>query len=150
MNRATITGTVSVGVAVRQFRSREGELATWQMSVDRMPKERYVSYVHCVAFGELVDQASRVATKGARLLVDGRITQASWRGPDGKKIYRIHIDAIYLRELAGAQERPELRKSNPQEADATPASAGDEHNMIGPCESLEQEGERQPPGDSQP
>lgn len=148
MNRSTITGTVSNAVQVKKFKQREGELATWQMSVDKMPKERFVSYIHVVAFGDLVEQASRVAKKGARLLVDGRITQASWRGPDGKTVYRHQIDAVYLRELAGAQERPELRKSKPDKvADATPASADGEQDCA-LCEPLEQGGECQPPGDS--
>jgi single-strand DNA-binding protein len=57
-----------------------------------------VQYHNIVAFGNLASNFAQRASKGTRVMVQGRLRTSSWEGNDGKKNYKTEIisDDIFL------------------------------------------------------
>ncbi len=55
--------------------------------------EEQVSFLNVVAWGDLAEHVSESLSKGARVMVSGRIEQRSWEGDDGQKRSTVEIVA---------------------------------------------------------
>lgn len=97
MNSITVTGnltrdpeikflnggnaTVKIGIAVNRRWQKSGE---WQ---------EQTSFFDVVAYGQLAENVGNSLTRGAKVLVTGRLEQRSWETPDGDKRSVIEIVA---------------------------------------------------------
>ena len=83
--RFTNTGqaTASFGLAVnRRWQNRQTQ--EW---------EEATSFIDVVCWREMAENAAESLTRGARVLVTGRLEQRSWETPDGDKRSRIELIA---------------------------------------------------------
>ncbi len=75
--------TASFGVAVnRRWQNRQTQ--EW---------EEATSFFDVVCWRDLADNVSESLTKGARVIVSGRLEQRSWEGQDGEKRSKVEIIA---------------------------------------------------------
>ena len=75
--------TASFGVAVnRRWQNRQTQ--EW---------EEAVSFFDVVCWRDLADNVSESLSKGARVIVSGRLEQRSWEGQDGEKRSKVEIVA---------------------------------------------------------
>ena len=56
-------------------------------------RQESTDYHNVVIFGRQAETAAQYLTKGASVLVEGRMQTRSWDGPDGKKNYRTEVVA---------------------------------------------------------
>lgn len=59
-------------------------------------------YFECEAWGRLAEVLNQYAKKGKQVLIDGRLRQNSWEGPDGKRNSKIRIQVENFQLLGGA------------------------------------------------
>ncbi|MEI7655012.1 MAG: single-stranded DNA-binding protein [Actinomycetota bacterium] len=91
--------------------------------------EERVSYFEVQAYGQLAENVANSVTRGARVLVTGRLEQRSWDTPEGEKRSAIEINAD---EIASSlryattviTKNPRAEGSNFQPRAAAPAAAG--------------------------
>ncbi len=113
---------VSFGIAVnRRWMNRTTQ--EWQ---------EQVSFFNVVAWREMAENVANSLTKGARVVVTGRLEQRSWETENGEKrsIIEIAADEIgpSLRWATAAIERNERREGSGQErsgGDSASSSGGD-------------------------
>ena len=75
--------TTSFGVAVnRRWQNRQTQ--DW---------EEATSYFDVVCWGQLAENAAQTLTKGARVVVTGRLDQRSWENQEGERRSKIEITA---------------------------------------------------------
>jgi single-strand DNA-binding protein len=75
--------TASFGVAVnRRWQNRQSQ--EW---------EEATSFFDVVCWGQLAENAAQSLTKGARILVSGRLDQRSWETPEHERRSKIEITA---------------------------------------------------------
>jgi single-strand DNA-binding protein len=106
LNRVTLYGnlgadpdlrTTGTGIAVLSFR-----IATTNVYFDKnQEKQERTEWHHVVLFGARAEPLSKLLTKGARVLVEGRLQTSSYE-KDGIKRYRTEIIATEIC-LAGAR-----------------------------------------------
>jgi single-strand DNA-binding protein len=77
------------GIAVTSF-----SVATNRVWKDKEGnKQESTDYHNVVVFGRQAENAAKYLTKGASVLVEGRMQTRTWDGQDGKKNYRTEIIA---------------------------------------------------------
>jgi single-strand DNA-binding protein len=91
--------------------------------------EERVSYFEVQAFGQLAENVANSVTRGARVVVTGRLEQRSWETAEGEKRSSVEINAD---EIASSlryattviTKNPRAEGSNFQPRAAAPAAAG--------------------------
>ncbi len=116
--RFTPTGqaTASFGVAVnRRWQNRQTQ--EW---------EEAASFFDVVCWGQLAENAAQSLTRGARVVVSGRLDQRSWENQEGEKRSKIEITADEvapsLRWATVDITKNERRSPNGAGGDSTPAA----------------------------
>jgi single-strand DNA-binding protein len=109
MNKVTLIGNVGKEVNVRTFTN--GKLASFSLAT----KETYTNrnneevtattWHNIVAFGKLADVCQRMASKGKRLSVEGKINNRSYKNKEDKTVYVTEIQVYKIAEV------PELEAS---------------------------------------
>jgi single-strand DNA-binding protein len=84
------SGTVVARVDLAYNRKYKDKNGQWQESVD---------FFEIEAFGKTALRLQDLAQKGNLILVDGRLTQATWE-KDGKKQNKVRVRAVKLQLLA--------------------------------------------------
>ena len=96
LNKAFVLGNVTRDPEVRALPSGQ-QVASFGIATNRFytdqsgQKKQDAEFHNIVCFGKLADIASKYLTKGALVLVEGRIRNSSWQGTDGIKKYRSEI-----------------------------------------------------------
>jgi single-strand DNA-binding protein len=116
--RFTPTGQANAtfGVAVnRRWQNRQTQ--EW---------EEATSFFDVVAWGTLAENIAQCLTKGARVVVEGRLDQRSWENNEGEKRSKIEITA---NEVAPSLRwaTVEISKNAPKVAQTVPAGNGASH-----------------------
>ena len=77
-------------------------------------KQEIAEFHNIVAFGKLGELAGQYLKKGQTVLVEGRIQNRSWDGPDGQKRYRTEIvaDNIQFGPKAAGSSAPSNSSSS--------------------------------------
>jgi single-strand DNA-binding protein len=91
--------------------------------------EERVSYFEVQAYGQLAENVANSVTRGARVVVTGRLEQRSWETAEGEKRSSVEINAD---EIASSlryattviTKNPRAEGSNFQPRAAAPAAAG--------------------------
>ena len=101
LNKAFILGNVTRDPEVRAMPSGTQVcnfgIATNRFYTDQAgAKKQDAEFHNIVTFGKLADVASKYLTKGALVLVEGRIKTSSWQGNDGIKKFKTEIIAESL------------------------------------------------------
>jgi single-strand DNA-binding protein len=98
-NTITIAGNITRDPELRFLNSGQAtvKLAVavnrrWQNRQTQEWEER-VSYFEVVAYGPMAENVANSLTKGARVVVNGRLEQRSWETPEGDKRSAIEINA---------------------------------------------------------
>ncbi len=116
LNKAIIFGNLTRDPERRTLPSGAGvtsfAIATTRTWKDKNGvKQEDTQFHNCVAFGPQADTIAQYMKKGSSMMVEGRIQNRSWDGPDGQKKYRteIVIDTFQFgpkREGGGAYDNP--------------------------------------------
>ena len=98
-NSVTVVGNVTRDPELR-FTASGQATASFGLAVNRVWNDRQtnerkeaVSFFDVVCWREMAENASESLTKGARVLVTGRLEQRSWETPEGEKRSKIEIVA---------------------------------------------------------
>ena len=98
-NSVTVVGNVTRDPELR-FTASGQATATFGLAVNRVWNDRQtnerkeaVSFFDIVCWREMAENASESLSKGARVLVTGRLEQRSWETPEGEKRSKIEIVA---------------------------------------------------------
>ena len=98
-NSVTLVGNVTRDPELR-FTASGQATATFGLAVNRVwndrqtnEKKEAVSFFDIVCWREMAENASESLTKGARVLVTGRLEQRSWETPEGEKRSKIEVVA---------------------------------------------------------
>ena len=101
-NSVTLVGNVTRDPELR-FTASGQATATFGLAVNRIWNDRQtnerkeaVSFFDVVCWREMAENASESLSKGARVLVTGRLEQRSWETPEGEKRSKIEIVADEL------------------------------------------------------
>jgi single-strand DNA-binding protein len=98
-NAITIVGNVTRDPELKFLNSGQGALRLsiavnrrWQNRQTQEWEER-VSYFDVVSYGSMAENAANSITKGARVVVSGRLEQRSWETESGDKRSSVEINA---------------------------------------------------------
>jgi len=98
-NSVTVVGNVTRDPELR-FTASGQATASFGLAVNRVWNDRQtnerkeaVSFFDIVCWREMAENASESLSKGARVLVTGRLEQRSWETPEGDKRSKIEIVA---------------------------------------------------------
>ncbi len=124
LNKAFILGNVTRDPETRSMPSGQ-PVASFGIATNRFytdasgQKKQDAEFHNIVCFAKLADVASRYLTKGALVMIEGRIKTSSWQGTDGVKKYKTEIIAESLQlgpRMAGGQpsgQTGQYQKSQP-------------------------------------
>ena len=122
--RALPSGTkvTTLGMATnRVFKNKNGE------------KQEDTQFHNIVVFGQQAEIVNQYLKKGQSVLVEGRIQNRSWDGPDGVKKYRTEIvaDRVQFGPKAGAATGPGSGSNpNPQSGQPPAPTSAEEMKTI--------------------
>ncbi len=68
-----------------------------------------VSYVDVVCFGKQAETCVEYLSKGRTVLVEGRLRQRKWDGPEGQKRSKIEVIARMVRFIGGPRDESALK-----------------------------------------
>ncbi len=98
-NSVTLVGNVTRDPELR-FTASGQATATFGLAVNRVwndrqtnEKKEAVSFFDIVCWREMAENASESLSKGARVVVTGRLEQRSWETPEGDKRSKIEVVA---------------------------------------------------------
>jgi len=98
-NSVTVVGNITRDPELR-FTASGQATASFGLAVNRVwndrqtnEKKEAVSFFDVVCWREMAENASESLSKGARVLVTGRLEQRSWETPEGEKRSKIEIVA---------------------------------------------------------
>ena len=98
-NHVSITGNITRDPELR-FTPSGQATASFGVAVNRRWQNRQTqewdeatSFFDVVCWGQLAENAAQSLTRGARVLVDGRLDQRSWENQEGEKRSKIEITA---------------------------------------------------------
>jgi single-strand DNA-binding protein len=98
-NSVTLVGNITREPELR-FTASGQATATFGLAVNRVWNDRQsnerkeaVSFFDIVCWREMAENASESLSKGARVLVTGRLEQRSWETPEGEKRSKIEVVA---------------------------------------------------------
>ena len=98
-NSVTLVGNVTRDPELR-FTASGQATATFGLAVNRVWNDRQtnerkeaVSFFDIVCWREMAENASEPLSKGARVVVTGRLEQRSWETPEGEKRSKIEVVA---------------------------------------------------------
>ena len=98
-NSVTVVGNVTRDPELR-FTASGQATASFGLAVNRVwndrqtnEKKEAVSFFDIVCWREMAENASESLSKGARIIVTGRLEQRSWETPEGEKRSKIEIVA---------------------------------------------------------
>ena len=126
-NNVTITGNLTREPELR-FTPTGQATATFGIAVnrtwtDRQSQERKesTSFFDIVAWGSLAENAATSLTKGARVVVTGRLDQRSWESAEGDKRSKVEITADDLAPSLRWATAQVTRKERRTADEASPA-----------------------------
>lgn len=76
-------------------------LANNRSYMDNGTRKDIVNYFDCTIWGKLADILKQYGGKGKQIMVEGRLEQSTWDGPDGKKLSKIRIRVENFQLLGG-------------------------------------------------
>jgi single-strand DNA-binding protein len=98
-NSVTVVGNITRDPELR-FTASGQATASFGLAVNRVwndrqtnEKKEAVSFFDVVCWREMAENASESLSKGARIIVTGRLEQRSWETPEGEKRSKIEIVA---------------------------------------------------------
>ena len=98
-NSVTLVGNITRDPELR-FTASGQATATFGLAVNRVwndrqtnEKKEAVSFFDIVCWREMAENASESLSKGARVVVTGRLEQRSWETPEGEKRSKIEVVA---------------------------------------------------------
>jgi len=142
-NSVTLVGNVTRDPELR-FTASGQATASFGLAVNRVwndrqtnEKKEAVSFFDVVCWREMAENASESLSKGARVMVTGRLEQRSWETPEGDKRSKIEVVAdevgpslrwataeIRKNDRRGPAEGGPQSNGGRQVANAAPASGG--------------------------
>jgi single-strand DNA-binding protein len=98
LNKVFLIGRLTRDPEIRQLPSGQA-VASFGLATDRYyqdkngQKQQKTEFHNIIAFGKLADLASQYLTKGALLMIEGRLQTRNWQDSAGQKRQRIEIVA---------------------------------------------------------
>ena len=87
--------------------------------MDNGTRKDIVNYFECSVWGKLAEILKQYGGKGKQIMVEGRLEQSTWDGPDGKKLSKVRIRVENFQLLGG--------KSNSHDSTHSQTSAPTSH-----------------------
>lgn len=69
--------------------------------MDNGTRKDIVNYFECSVWGKLAEILKQYGGKGKQIMVEGRLEQSTWDGPDGKKLSKVRIRVENFQLLGG-------------------------------------------------
>ncbi len=98
-NSVTLVGNITRDPELR-FTTTGQATATFGLAVNRRWQNRQTqeweeatSFFDVVCWREMAENASETLTRGARVIVTGRVDQRSWETPDGERRSKVEVTA---------------------------------------------------------
>ncbi len=79
-------------------------VVNFSLAVDKFGQDAGADFFDVVAWEKLAELINQYLSKGRRCLVQGRLSQRSWEGDDGKKRYRTEVVATDVTFLDGPNQ----------------------------------------------
>jgi single-strand DNA-binding protein len=96
-------------------------LANNRSYMDNGTRKDIVNYFDCTIWGKLADILKQYGGKGKQIMVEGRLEQSTWDGPDGKKLSKIRIRVENF-QLLGGKSNSDSGGSHDSSHTASPTS----------------------------
>lgn len=118
LNKVILIGNLTADPELRNTTSGQPvcnfRMATNRIWVDKNThqKQQEAEYHTVVAWGRLAEVASRFLTKGALVMIEGRLRTRSWQDSSGQKRFRTEIVAQTLQMGPRGQKTPEGGESH--------------------------------------
>lgn len=109
INRAVLVGRLTRDPELRQTASME--VCNFTVACDRRGRDEQADFISCVAFKQSATYLSQYGSKGALVMVDGRIQTGSYE-KDGRKVYTTDVIAERV-ELVPTSKPSTTRDSKP-------------------------------------
>ncbi|MEK7503544.1 MAG: single-stranded DNA-binding protein [Patescibacteria group bacterium] len=125
LNKVILIGNLTADPELRSTPSGQPvgnfRMATNRIWIDKntRQKQQEVEYHTIVVWGKLAEIASRFLTKGALVMIEGRLRTRSWQDAAGVKKYRTEIVAQTLQmgpRLAGGGTKPQQESMDKNDA----------------------------------
>ncbi len=137
LNKAFILGNITRDPEVRALPSGQ-QVCSFGIATNRFytdasgQKKQEAEFHNIVTFGKLADIASKYLTKGALIMVEGRIKTASWQGSDGVKKFKTEIiaESLQLGPRMNGGTPGDRPYQAPQNITQNPAQATEEIPII--------------------
>jgi single-strand DNA-binding protein len=130
MNRVTLVGRLGRNAEVKYLPSGQAmaelSIATsdYFKGKDGQSQEK-TDWHNVVIWGKSAEHA-RSLTKGARVMIEGKLQTRSWDGKDGKKQYKTEVVAFSYEELGGQSKPREVAQPQASQPEAEPSYDDDE------------------------
>ncbi len=92
-------------------------VVNFSLAVDRYGQDAGADFFDIVAWEKLGELVNQYLSKGRRCLVQGRLSQRSWEGDDGKKRYRTEVVATDVTFLDGPNQQGQTEAAPAKPAD---------------------------------
>lgn len=109
INRVVLVGRLTRDPELRQ--TGITELCNFTVACDRRGRDEQADFISCVAFKQSATYLSQYGSKGALVMVDGRIQTGSYE-KDGRKVYTTDVIAERV-ELVPTSKSSSTRDSKP-------------------------------------
>ena len=97
-------------------------LANNRSYMDNGTRKDIVNYFDCTIWGKLADILKQYGGKGKQIMVEGRLEQSTWDGPDGKKLSKIRIRVENFQLLGGKSNSDSGASHDSSHTSSAPAS----------------------------
>ena len=91
MNKVILVGNVGRDAELSYLKDDLAKLSFSVATTEHMKDKKITEWHNIVMFGKRAEKLAQYITKGCQVIIDGRITNRSWDGKDGKKHYRTEI-----------------------------------------------------------
>ena len=130
MNRVTLIGRLGRNAEVKYLPSgqamTERSVATSDSYKGKDGQSQEKTDWHSVVlWGKAAEHAGSL-TKGARVMVEGKLQTRSWDGKDGKKQYKTEVVAFSYEELGGQSKPREVAQPQASQLEGEPSYGDDE------------------------
>ena len=130
MNQVSLIGRLTRDVAVRDIKTKNGEMAMvlFTLAVQRNKDE--ADFISCKAFGRTAEFLEDYTEKGQQIGITGRIQTGSYEGKTGEKVYTtdVIVDNVYFADGKREAEKPEqdpMEKASAEKADTRTRNRGE-------------------------
>ena len=118
MNVVIISGRLTADPVVR-YTGDQMAVATFNVAVDRMSKEKKADFPKVTVFGKQAENCEKYISKGSKVLVKGRIQTGKYTNKNGDTVYTTDVIAENV-EFLDSKKKDDVYEQFEMINEATP------------------------------